>query len=245
MPKTVVITRAEPGASETERRLCQLGYACVRLPALEIAPAAADGFEPPGADACYIFTSANGVRACLDAGWRTDLPAVCVGPATLAAAVEAGFASRYNADGNADDLYHLILNKFPVPEATAFVHVANADAVGDLVRRLRDAGYQARFAPLYSARPVPWVDVRQSWQHSVPDDAVVLIHSAKGASAVETWLGEGQIRTVDLSFVGVSERALGPLRNSGAGRLVSAERPNENELVKALQSLAQPGVSSE
>ncbi len=239
----VIITRAEPGASETEQRLIELGYAALKLPALTIEWAVAHKISPPPTGACYIFTSANGVRSVQHFGWPVDRPAVCVGPATMSAAEEAGFSNLKNADGNADDVVNLICECFSPDTAPVFVHVANEDAAGDVVRRLSAAGFVARFAPLYITRPTRWTDISDHWPDK-PESAVLLIHSAKAAVVAADWLSAGDIDPSCLSLVGVSAKSIAPLGPERFSNMAVALRPNEIELMKALQSLPEPGVSS-
>ena len=244
MSRSVVITRAEPGASQTAGRLLALGYGVVKLPALEIISDIPSGARQPSPDQVYIFTSANGVRAVLDAGWQRQSAAICVGPATLTAAQEAGFSDLQNADGNSDDVLNLILSLFAAETAPAFVHVANSAAAGDLCARLGEAGYEARFEALYHAAPVDWQTAAGIWNAHDLSKATLLIHSAKGAEAVIRWIEAGRIDVTSMQVVAVSDRAIQPLAAAGFEKMCVAARPNEDELITALQSVAEPSVSS-
>lgn len=238
----VIITRAEPGASETEDRLRQLGYDTLRLPALTLRPRT--GTEsPPERGSFYIFTSANGVRAALERDWPMATGAICVGPSTRDAAIAAGCGPVLHADGNANDVHDLICREFRPQSAPLFYHVANNEAAGDLVRRLKAAGFRAEFRALYEAVATGWDDVSTSW----PDTgsrAVLLVHSAKAAEAVSRWLSEGRADRGELILVGISERAIAPLEPARFQQTAIAARPNETELIKALQTVTEPGVSS-
>lgn len=244
MPQTVLITRAEPGASETQARLEALGYVVRKSPALTIAFHDAGLFDPPGAEDVYIFTSANGVRAVAGANWPLNLPAVCVGPSTLDAARAAGAKTLYHANGNADDVFELICRRFEPTAGIHFLHVANEDAAGDLATRLSAAGYAVRFVPLYKARPSEWHEVNVDGLGAIFSRATVLIHSAKAAEAVANWLSMAGIPTENMKLVGISERALRPLAAFQFAQMAWASHPNENELIKALQTIAEPSVSS-
>ena len=244
MIRQIIITRAQPGARETEARLRRLGYDTLILPALEIRGRSAAGFTPPDADDTYIFTSANGVRAIADAGWPMERKAVCVGPATLSAAQAAGVSDAVSADGNADDLFDFIMAMPTGDRPRHFVHVANADAAGNLVARLRETGQSAEFVPLYEAAAVSWEPIAPIWQAEVAADALILIHSARGAQSVHAWIEAGDVETTDMALAGVSDRAIGPLSELSFAARVVAMRPNEEELITALQTIAEPGVSS-
>jgi uroporphyrinogen-III synthase len=89
----VWITRAEPGASATARRVEAAGLVPLVTPLLETADLAdaspaLDALPP---SAVLAFTSANGVRAFARLTPRRVLKVWCVGAATAGAARQAGF----------------------------------------------------------------------------------------------------------------------------------------------------------
>ena len=63
---SVLVTRPQPGAAETARRLLALGRTPVLAPVLEIVPLAAD-LPPPDGIQAVLITSANALAA-LEAG---------------------------------------------------------------------------------------------------------------------------------------------------------------------------------
>ena len=238
----IVITRAEPGASETAATLTGWGLEVIKTPALRIEshPLEADWSPQPGE--FVIFTSANGVHAYLEAEWSLDQFAICVGPATTAAAADAGFENLMNTDGDADALVKGILDSFD-PAETPLVHYANDAAAGAVCQRLRDAGYKARFVPLYGALPVSWHQVGALWQVGLGEQSAILIHSAKAAIVVDDWIEKGGIATENLLLVAISERAAAPLIHRKWHCVQLAEHPNEMKLIEALQIAIEAGVS--
>lgn len=238
MTVRVIVTRAEPGADETVNRVQGLGFSAVKCSALRLVALPGDEIETPNADEAYIFTSANGVRAAIEQNWPNTLPAICVGPATMTAAQNAGFASRYNANGNSEDVYRLVLELYSNETAPNFVHVANEAAAGDLANRLRTAGYRVRFAPLYKTEPVPYAELGRIDFNN----AIILVHSAKGAASVRDWIVHGKIDSNCLGLVAVSQKAAAPLADLSFAHISIADHPNEDELMKALQSHHEQGV---
>lgn len=232
----ILVTRAEPGAAETAERLADLGYRPIVSPVLAIAPLS-PAPELDLADICgLIFTSANGVRAFAGMSRRRDLPAWCVGPATEAAAAEAGFARIECAHGDADALVAYILGQ-DSGEGT-LLHIANDAAAGQVARRLSEAGRPARFLALYTTRPQATLALEAATAFGTGTIRAVLIHSAKGAEAFAA-LADG----VDLgavSLVAVSQRAAGPARHLGFARVLVAGAPNESALLNALRSVIAP-----
>lgn len=243
MPRKLIITRAEPGAGKTAGRLKALRFDVVCLPAIELVfhDAAASAAPAPGD--ILIFTSANGVRAFQKAGWAAEQKAICVGDATMKIAAEAGFSEAYSAEGDVEAVLSHILKTYAGSSAPEFVHVANEVAVGDLARRLNAAGYKARFLALYGARPVHWSAVAARWHDEIPDNACIIIHSAKGAESVAEWIKAGGLSTEHLALAGLSHRAIAPLDGHNFAAKAVAKHPNEHELRIALQTITQPGVS--
>lgn len=88
----IAVLRPEPAASATVERARQAGLDAFCLTLFDIVPVEWDPPDPSGFDA-VLLTSANAVRhggPGLEA--FKSLPIYCVGPATAAAAREAGFA---------------------------------------------------------------------------------------------------------------------------------------------------------
>lgn len=242
MAVQVMITRAEPGASKTAERLAGLGFAPLSCPALELVFHDPAGFIPPSSNEACIFTSANGVRAAQNAGWTTSGLAICVGEATRLAAERAGYANTMSAEGDSDAVLELICSSWHAEGAPCFVHIANENAAGSLVARLNACKFAARFLPVYGTRPVSWALASHLCETLQPD-AIILIHSAKGAEAVASWLEEGAFNPSGMRLVGLSERAIAPLRHMPFLLRRVALQPNETELIKSLQSVAEPGVT--
>ncbi len=233
----VIITRAEPGASETAARIQAEGFRPIVSPMLRLQSVAADpdltGIQN------LVFTSANGVRFFLEAmggmtGEAAGLTAWCVGPATAAAANAAGFELLVAGDGNADDLAARILAEGR--EGDGFLHVANTAAAGNLVARLTDAGRMARFLALYETVPASALVREAALAVEAPEPGLVLIHSAKAAEALRAVVDDRLFATNIL--VAISEAAAAPLQGLHTRATLWAERPNEEALIAALKTAA-------
>lgn len=232
----ILVTRASPGAEETGARLRALGYTPILSPALTIAP-----LSPPPELALedvggILFTSANGVRAFETASSRRDLTAWCVGPATEAAAVEAGFNHIRCGHGDSDDLADLVLAA--PPEPGVLLHLANAAAAGQLVARLTAAGREARFQALYETGPATALTDEALAAFASSRIAAVLVHSAKGAAGFAA-LAQG-LDLTRVALVAVSEKSIAPVRDLGWRRVAIAEAPNETALLAALETALLP-----
>ena len=233
MTARILVTRAQPGADETAEALRRRGHHPIVSPALTLAPVApAPEFTLSGLQG-LLFTSANGVRAFAERCDERALTAWCVGPATDAAAREAGFRDRRCAHGDATALAELVRTTGD-PDAGALLHVANAAAAGRLAARLREAGFEVRFAPLYTPQPAQAFtpEAEAALKHGTL--AGVLFHSTKGAAAFAALAD-----AVDLSAthaVAVSEAAFAPVSGLAWRTRHIAEAPNEAALLAALET---------
>lgn len=230
---TVIITRAQPGADETDKRLRSIGLRTALSPMLELARTETP--LPPLEDVSgLLFTSANGVRFFAQASDRRDISAWCVGPATFRAATEAGFVDCYNAEGDGRALADFVVARLD-PADGALLHVANAAAAGDVARRLETAGFEVVFAPLYEAQPVV------SLSNEVIDvlkreaAAIILVHSAKGAAAFAA--AAKHLELGRHSAVAVSVKAARPLSTLGLKAVEISSEPNEDGLFRAINDV--------
>lgn len=230
MAGEVIITRADPGVYETLTRLADAGLSALASPMLELGRTCEelpDMAEVTG----LLFTSANGVRFFCEASARRDITAWCVGPATHAAAQQAGFISCHNAQGDGTALASLVIAQ-AAPEAGRLLHIANAAASGNVVVELRNKGFEVEFAPLYEARPRPQLPDAVYDALMARESCLVIVHSAKGAAAFAA--ASTGISMAGHHLVAVSEKAAGPLRNAGFDQIHLADAPNEEAILAAV-----------
>jgi uroporphyrinogen-III synthase len=232
-PLRVLVTRAEPGASATGRRLAALGYAPVIEPLFALETIEVD---LPHFDA-LAFTSANGVRAFAQLSSRRDAPVYCVGRRTADAARDAGFGNVSSADGDVAALTTLIQEH--LSPGAVLLHAGNEESRGDLVGALSAAGF-AKFCALYRAAPAaepgPALAAHLAGR---PGFDVVLIHSPRAATILAGFLAATQ-PPVQLAIAAISPAAASELRPHGAHIEIAAS-PDENSLLAALERLAPQG----
>lgn len=225
------MTRSEPGARETADRLAAQSFQPIIAPMLTIEPTG-KALPPLERAQGLVFTSANGVRFFGRKSNRRDLTAWCVGPATTDAAFAAGFEEVHNADGNAQTLADVIADQAD-PYAGTLVHVANEAAAGRLLAQLEAIGFDTEFAPLYRTRPAHILPKAVSSALQAEEPCLVMVHSAKGASAFERFARRHDVGRHAL--VAVSNQAAAPLEDRGFAITVIAEAPNENAILKAAE----------
>ena len=145
----VLITRPEPGASETAARVAALGYQPVVAPLLGISILHAT-LPPSGNLQAILATSGNAIPG-LPVSHR-HLPLFAVGEATAARARAAGFAQVSSADGDFGALAALVARRCD-PDAGPLLLACGREQGQALVRDLRARGYSVVRRVVYAAAP--------------------------------------------------------------------------------------------
>jgi uroporphyrinogen-III synthase len=204
------ITRTEPAATQSAEAWAKAGFDPVVAPLLTI-----ESLEPKPTlpdKAVLIFTSAHGV---LHSGLIGDDRRVyCVGDATARVAKRQGFSSVVSADGDWQKLTKTI-EKTGAP----VVHISGSVVRGEIVKTLRDQGFDARQHVVYQAKAATFwpIDVNQI-------DAVALY----SPMASETLMALPPRHLFHLTAYCLSENVAAPLRDIG---VQIAQAPNERALI--------------
>ncbi|CAO4164108.1 uroporphyrinogen-III synthase [Methylorubrum aminovorans] len=140
------VSRPEPGAGRTARRLAELGHATLVAPVLRIGP----GGEPPPAGRFdgLILTSANAAAPLAGAGFPAA-PVFAVGRRTAERAERMGLRSVLCADGDAADLARLVAAH--VRPGGALLHAAGEDRKPEPAASLTAEGYRVTTWTAYAA----------------------------------------------------------------------------------------------
>jgi len=112
----VLVTRPEPGATETAGRLEAMGFLPIALPLHEIRPLPVDAGAVPDDASAVAITSANAIRHAPSALVERlrHLPCFAVGASTTEAAIAAGFSNVIDGGGDAEALAETVLGQCPV-----------------------------------------------------------------------------------------------------------------------------------
>lgn len=146
---SVLITRPEPGASETALRVARLGFTPVLAPVLLIRPMPPRLPRPAGL-AAVLATSGNAIDALPPA--CQDLPLFVVGDATAERARAAGFRQVHSAAGDATDLATLVARQ--QDKRAGPLLLASGRGQGQaLATSLRRAGFRVIRRVVYAAVP--------------------------------------------------------------------------------------------
>lgn len=142
----VLVTRPEPGASETARRLRALHHNPIIAPLLRIRPLA---LAPCGGFGAVLVTSGNAVP-CLPPSLHAT-PLLAVGNATADRARAAGFAQVISADGDAAAL--AALTRQTCQPGTALLFATARGQGAPLAAALRAHGFVVHRRAVYAAYP--------------------------------------------------------------------------------------------
>lgn len=232
----ILLTRPQP---QSERFAAQLRAAGVTLP-ITYAPLlkiAAVPFDPSELTDCagVIFTSENGVNGYIAGNGRTDLPAFCVGPVTLAAAREAGFAPVHEADGDAVALSHLLTTQRP---DTPLCHARGSHVAANLATSLSAAGMPTREIIVYAQHATALTQDARALLSS-ETDIIVPIFSPRTARLLQQEWAALNAPRARVTALAISPAAAAPLQAQDFQQIKVANAPNGAAILALLlQSLA-------
>jgi uroporphyrinogen-III synthase len=199
---------------------------------------------PPGRYQAVVSTSANGVRALTgrpELAALLDLPFLAVGPATAAAARDAGFRRVRMAEGDAAALGRLAAACLE-PGSGPILYAAAQNRAGRLDAALRDAGFAVVTTVLYRAEAV--ADLSAGAAAALREGRIqgVLVYSARTAETFaacvrRAGLAENLRRVTAFA---ISPAAAAPLRDLGFARIEVADRPDGDRVLALV-----PGVAAE
>jgi uroporphyrinogen-III synthase len=228
-----LVTRPEPGASQTADRLTALGFEPVLAPVLAIVAVEGD-YHLPDRISATLVTSRNAVPACPRSLHRQ--PVFAVGSATAACAIAAGFTRVIDADGDAAALATLVAASLSPNDGTLFFPTARGQGFA-LTNSLRKHGFRVIRRVAYQAAPVPVLpDVAVSdLQHDQLTAA--LFFSTETARhfvrlVLESGLGEA---VNNVEAVSISERSAMALKKLNWARVSVAVKPNQEAMLALLK----------
>jgi uroporphyrinogen-III synthase len=234
--RRVLVTRPEPGAGATARRLADAGYEPVVLPLTETRPVHVDQLPDPVEFDAVVATSSAAIRHApvelLRAFSRTRLFAV--GYRSAEAALLAGFGEVEAGGGDADALAGHIVRM--IPKGSRLLYLCGRLRTGALAERLRGAGYAVTVLEIYDT-----VAVEQARDAAIaafggkPVDAA-LVYSAYGAAMLSQVAARPELTEflATMRLLCISERAADALAPDLRTRAEIAQAPDEKELFRLL-----------
>lgn len=203
-------------------------------PLLDIRPI--DGKLDMSGHGGLIFTSANGVHAAARLSDDRSLPAYCVGEATTAAAIKAGWPAEM-AGETAEELFAKLLRRRP---PGPLLHLRGEHSRGNLAERLTQSGLTVRDQAIYRQLLLPFSDeAREAMQGVLP--VIAPVFSPRTARQfADLWSG-----SVPLMLAAISDAAAEPLELLNFQRLEIAKQPNAERMGKAVRKLVKHAMRLE
>ncbi len=236
MAGRVLVTRPEPGASRTGRRLAAAGFEPLLLPLTEILPLPVDAALPSRIDA-VIATSANALRHC-PAQWTASLagaPLFAVGSETGSLARSLGFPTVVDGPGNALELAGLVSAR--LGPGSELLYLCGKVRLADVEQCLQQGGIVAHARETYDTRAIsrPSEEVAASIG-TEPLDAV-LLYSMEAARAYERFFSEPRLATTVASAAHfcLSARVASGLERLNPATIWIASAPTEDALFSLLE----------
>ncbi len=229
----VLITRPEPGASQTAGRIAALGLTPILAPVLAIVPAARP-IRLPGDFAATILTSGNAVAACPPACHAR--PAFAVGSATARLARAAGFAWVIDADADASVLPDVIAATIGAQRQTLFLPAGRTQG-GALSAALRARRWRVLRRVAYQAQGVAVLPQTAITALKTQTIRSALFFSGETSAQFARLVRDAGLdeNLAAVEAVSISERAAMALRLLPWRQVRIAARPNQDAMLVLLQ----------
>lgn len=235
-PRTVLITRPEPGLSDTRAALESMGWQPHLAPMLSISTVP---MHPARHVDRVIVTSGQSLEG-LRGSISLSTPLTAVGERTAARARAAGFTTVDHASGNAASL----VRHLGQPAKDGSLLLATGEGLGlALAADLRSAGWRVTRRVVYRTASARSID--PSTRDLLAGDriAAILFYSAVTARSFLDALGPERHMLSNIRALALSSRIGDVLRTAPFADIAVAARPNQNALLNLLGPA--PGVVSD
>ncbi|MER8577247.1 uroporphyrinogen-III synthase [Mesorhizobium sp. M1423] len=233
----VLVTRPEPGASRTARRLADAGFQAILLPLTETVALPVDAVAVADTAAAVAVTSANAIRHAPKEviAALAGLPCHAVGRKTAEAARAAGFLSVSEGPGNAEALADALAGGYA---GQTIVYLCGRVRFPGFEERLQAAGAQVRAVETYDTVVLDYSDEAVLARLSAQPVEAVLLYSAKTATAMQALAGRPALRGFfeETRFFALSGRIAAALDDAAGERIRIAPEPSEDALLGLLQA---------
>lgn len=236
MEGTVLVTRPEPGASATARRLSSLGFRPLAVPLTRTVPVA-PATLPDGHDFDAVaVTSAAALRHAPPEliARLAALPCFAVGHASARTARDAGFTRVEPGEGRVEGLAGAMSRS--LRPGARIAYLCGRVRTGGLACRLAEAGLEARVIEVYdtvaAAHPPGGLEKTLDGR---PIDAA-LIYSAYAAAILSRLAAGASLKSsfAGTRFLCISDRAAAALGPQQRQRAAVAEDTTEDALLALL-----------
>jgi uroporphyrinogen-III synthase len=230
----VLVTRPQPGASRTARRLAEAGFEPIVMPLTEIRPLAVEPV-PVAADAIAV-TSANAIRSASAAlvAALTEKPLFAVGARTAKVADEVGFKRIVAADGDAAGLAARMA--MALQPGARVLYLCGKVRRPDFEVSLTGAGMLLEVLETYDTVEIAHpAELADATLRAAPIDAALVL-SARAAELIVSRVRPGPLAHLfeDTRYFCMSSRVAAALTGIDPSHIYIAERPEEDALVALL-----------
>ncbi len=232
----MLVTRPEPGAEETGRRLAALGWVPVLAPALSLAPRP---LAAPAGVQALLLTSRAAARAVRPGTLPAGLPVLAVGEATAAEARHSGFVKIEAAAGDAVALAQLAAARLDPAAGPLLLAVGEGYGL-EVALALRQRGFRVQRRVAYAAAPAPVLPDPAKQALEAGRVVAVLFFSPRSAHCAITLIQEAGLAETAASVMAfaLSPRVAAALQAAPAplawrGVRV-ADRPDQDSLLQLL-----------
>ncbi|MBZ9908875.1 uroporphyrinogen-III synthase [Mesorhizobium sp. BR115XR7A] len=233
----VLVTRPEPGASRTARKLEEMGFEPLLLPLTETMALPVDAKAIPEDVAAVAITSANAVRhAPRDLiAVLSKLPCHAVGRRTAEAARKAGFLSVNEGPGDAEALADGMAIAF---SGKTIVYLCGRVRFPAFEQKLEAAHAQAHAVETYDTLAVSYSDEAILPLISGQSVDVVLLYSAMAAAEMQTLARRLTLQQAfeKTRFFALSARIAAAFGGGTGKAMHVAARPDEEALLALLRA---------
>ena len=228
----VLITRAQPAASQTAKALAKQGHEAVLLPLFEVIdtgnPIPKSQYEG------IIFTSKNAVEILEKRGWNLEepnTPAFCVGEKTQEAAQKLGFKTTYKANGGGAALVK-VMSELKL-DGSKMLYLSTPDKSFDMQTALKPHNIEVETIDIYQAKPVTPKNAQIIDAIVAVKDASIFIYSALSSKQLAKTLKSESLESLlsNCTLIGISDVAIKPLEHIDWKRVLIAQNPSEEAMI--------------
>jgi uroporphyrinogen-III synthase len=230
----ILVTRPQPGSTQTAAALKERGYEPIATPLMQIETLST--VDPDaGPWSAILLTSANAVGGIADLARRDDrrtVPIFAVGDRTAKAARDQGFTDVTSAIGDVNDLANLVRARLKPP--ARLLYPSGEERSGDLAGSLRAKNFILDVVVVYRIMAVRTLP--EAAAAAIRDGVDGVFHfSWRSAETFVKAAGNAGLLEIALArpiHYCLSDQVAEPLRAAGAANIRVADRPDEVSLLE-------------
>lgn len=232
----VLITRAEPAASQTAANLAKRGHEAILLPLFEVVDT--QNSIPEKDYDGIIFTSKNAVDILKLRNWKIPNPNVhvfCVGKKTEQAAQMLGFKQTYSANGGGAALVDLI-RTMNLAENN-MLYLSTPDKSFDMKKALQALQINIQTVDIYQAKPITPKNNQVKQAIASVSTGFVFTFSALSSEHLAKILKSNEMlgSLKECTLISISDQAIKPLEHIDWKDIISAATPQEDQMIALIR----------